>query len=460
MNNDVSTLIMSLVMAVSIVGIIVYMIMAASLWKIFKDNGEKGYKAIIPLYNIYVLMKIVTMPGWMLLLYFIPIVNLFALAFLSVRVANTFEKGAGFAIGLLFFPFIFYPLLAFSHKGEEPLEEVTKIEEKEEGKVCPICGTTLAKDATTCFVCGESVVPKEETPIVMPEEKRENTPVLESEPILDSPKEEIPSVSYDFMDEEKEDVPFTFPSEDTFKVEEEEKPEMGEPISFEEEKFNEEKMPEIIEEKKEEIPSMKDILKVDSHYEEKKETPKYKSSTKTLDEILRINSDLYAAQEADRKERERKKNLELRKEKAEQLEKQADELLKMIEEVEKEGDKEAPIETEKSIEINHTPNPEPVSIPKIEEPLLDSSIAPIPYIEPQKPSMEPTPYIEPATPKVSAEEPNLLKELDVNQIEEEMNQVKQEKVEEPTGRLRTCPSCGSTIPRYSHRCLLCGTQID
>lgn len=31
----------------------------------------------------------------------------------SIRIANAFGKGAGFAVGLIFLPFIFFPILAF-----------------------------------------------------------------------------------------------------------------------------------------------------------------------------------------------------------------------------------------------------------------------------------------------------------------------------------------------------------
>lgn len=422
MSNDVSTLIMSLVMAVSVVGLIVYAIMAASLWKIFKENGEQGYKAIVPLYNMYILMKLVSMPTWMLLLYFIPIVNLFALAFLSVRVANTFEKGAGFAIGLLFFPFIFYPLLALGLKKEE----VVEIKEETEEKICPICGTALAKDATSCFVCGEDLNDKiEKLSLEEPVSKEEIAPLKAEEPYEEEKEEpfESPSISYDYTEEES---PFVFPAEPTFTVDE-----PNPPIEPEE----------SYEKPEEKVPSIDELLKVDTEYKEEfTESPKYKSSTKTLDEILRINSDLYAAQEADRKEREKQRQLEEEKEKAAHLTKQAEELLKMIDEVEKE-----PIE------------PKKIELPFIEEEPIEESII-LPKEEPSYSDLSATPSIfEPELPSV--EENGLLKELEVGNIKEEMNQVKEPETK-TEGRLRTCPSCGSTIPRYSHRCLLCGTQID
>ena len=86
----------------------------ASMWKIFAKAGKPGWACLIPFYNLYVLIEIGGKPGWWLLLYFIPIVNIVISILVLVGVAENFGKGAGFAIGLIFLPMIFYPILAFS----------------------------------------------------------------------------------------------------------------------------------------------------------------------------------------------------------------------------------------------------------------------------------------------------------------------------------------------------------
>ncbi len=86
----------------------------ASMWKIFTKAGKPGWACLIPFYNLYVLIEIGGKPGWWLLLYFIPIVNIVISILVLVGVAENFGKGAGFAIGLIFLPMIFYPILAFS----------------------------------------------------------------------------------------------------------------------------------------------------------------------------------------------------------------------------------------------------------------------------------------------------------------------------------------------------------
>lgn len=93
------------------VAVIVFMIVA--IWRVFEKAGQPGWAAIIPIYNIYVLIKVAGQPGWWLILYFIPLVNIVIEIIVQVGVAEKFGKGGGFAVGLIFLPFIFYPILAF-----------------------------------------------------------------------------------------------------------------------------------------------------------------------------------------------------------------------------------------------------------------------------------------------------------------------------------------------------------
>lgn len=88
-------------------------LMIASMWKIFTKAGQPGWAVLIPIYNLYVLCKIGGRPGWWLLLMFIPFVNLIIFIILYVDIAKAFGKGAGFAVGMLLLPFIFFPILAF-----------------------------------------------------------------------------------------------------------------------------------------------------------------------------------------------------------------------------------------------------------------------------------------------------------------------------------------------------------
>ena len=97
----------------TVVWLAIVVLMIAALWKIFDKAGEPGWAAIIPIYNLFILLKIAGRPGWWLLLYFIPFVNFIISIIVSIDIAKRFGKGTGFALGLVFLQFIFYPMLAW-----------------------------------------------------------------------------------------------------------------------------------------------------------------------------------------------------------------------------------------------------------------------------------------------------------------------------------------------------------
>ncbi|MDH4112352.1 MAG: DUF5684 domain-containing protein [Actinomycetota bacterium] len=82
-------------------------------WVVFTKAGEAGWKSLIPIYNIYILLKIVGRPGWWLILLLIPIVNFIIWIIVALDLAKSFGKGTGFAIGLILLAPIFFLILAF-----------------------------------------------------------------------------------------------------------------------------------------------------------------------------------------------------------------------------------------------------------------------------------------------------------------------------------------------------------
>jgi hypothetical protein len=93
--------------------LIVIVIYLAGMWATFVKAGQPGWAAIIPIYNIYIQLKIIGRPWWWLLLLLIPIVNIVILVIVANDMAKSFGKTVGFTIGLIFLPFIFYPILGF-----------------------------------------------------------------------------------------------------------------------------------------------------------------------------------------------------------------------------------------------------------------------------------------------------------------------------------------------------------
>ena len=85
----------------------------ASLWIVLTKAGQPGWSILIPFYNTYVLLKVGGKPGWWLLLMFIPLVNIVVSILMTVGISENFGKGVGFAVGLIFLPIIFFPILAF-----------------------------------------------------------------------------------------------------------------------------------------------------------------------------------------------------------------------------------------------------------------------------------------------------------------------------------------------------------
>ena len=95
-------------------GLIGYVIYVIALWPVFVKAGRPGWGAIIPIYNIYLLVKIAGHHGAIVILYFIPIVNLITAIVVAVGVGRAFGKGGGFSFFLLWlFAIIGYFIIGY-----------------------------------------------------------------------------------------------------------------------------------------------------------------------------------------------------------------------------------------------------------------------------------------------------------------------------------------------------------
>lgn len=83
------------------------------MWKMFAKAGQPGWAAIVPIYNIYILTKIVGRPWWWLIMMLIPFVSIIFAIIMMIDLAKSFGKGTGFGIGLAFLTPIFIPILGF-----------------------------------------------------------------------------------------------------------------------------------------------------------------------------------------------------------------------------------------------------------------------------------------------------------------------------------------------------------
>ena len=116
-------------------GLAFAVILLVAHWVIYRKAGKPGWASRIPIYNALVLLEIVGRPWWWLLLFLLPgilmfahpVLGMFALAAIVVMslvlyhdLAVSFGKGWGWALGLIFLGFVFFPMLAFgdaTYKG-------------------------------------------------------------------------------------------------------------------------------------------------------------------------------------------------------------------------------------------------------------------------------------------------------------------------------------------------------
>lgn len=93
----------------------VIIIHIAASWIVFTKANKPGWAVLIPIYNTIVFLNIVGRPWWWLFLFFIPIVNIVFVVLATNDLSRAFNRGPWFTAGLLFFPWIFMPVLAFGH---------------------------------------------------------------------------------------------------------------------------------------------------------------------------------------------------------------------------------------------------------------------------------------------------------------------------------------------------------
>ena len=91
----------------------IIILMIASIWTIFSKADKPGWAAIVPIYNVIVLLEIVGKPWWWLLLFLIPFVNIVFLIIVIHRLSLSFGHEVGFTLGLIFLGIIFFPILGF-----------------------------------------------------------------------------------------------------------------------------------------------------------------------------------------------------------------------------------------------------------------------------------------------------------------------------------------------------------
>lgn len=96
-----------------VIQLVIVVVVIIAFWKVFQKAGAPGWAAIVPIYNLYILLKIAGRPGWWLILMFIPLINIVIALIVSMDIAKSFGKGVLFGLGLFFLSPIFYGILGF-----------------------------------------------------------------------------------------------------------------------------------------------------------------------------------------------------------------------------------------------------------------------------------------------------------------------------------------------------------
>lgn len=204
--STVAGVLVGFVLIVLLIALAVSLVILIAKWKAYSKAGEQGWKVLIPIYNQYTLCKIVGVSPWWILIVFIgtllngiPFIgslislaaSIYFLILLNVSVAKAYGKDAGFAVGLILLPIVFWPILGFGKAefvGADPMNDVimgmfgqnnttstTKTTTTStqtsapvapvatetvteavvtETKTCANCGAALASDAKFCTGCG------------------------------------------------------------------------------------------------------------------------------------------------------------------------------------------------------------------------------------------------------------------------------------------------------------------
>lgn len=106
---------------IALIGVAVAVFEVIALAKMFKKAGREGWKAIIPVYNIIVLLDIIGYKWYYIFVYCataIPVIGslvvcLFGLT-QNIKLSKSFGKTTGFGIGLWLVGGIFVPIIAFN----------------------------------------------------------------------------------------------------------------------------------------------------------------------------------------------------------------------------------------------------------------------------------------------------------------------------------------------------------
>lgn len=100
-NNDITTSTYTMSPAITFGSYGWGILSIVGMWKVFEKAGKPGWAAIIPIYNIIVMLQIIGESPWAVLLLLIPVVNIIFAIIWGIRLGKAFGKSSGWSFLLL-----------------------------------------------------------------------------------------------------------------------------------------------------------------------------------------------------------------------------------------------------------------------------------------------------------------------------------------------------------------------
>ena len=103
--------------SVIVILIIAFIGLAVGLWTVFQKAGHKPWLSLIPIYNMWIWLKLLSRPWWWMIFILTPFLNIFMLFLMIWKTIRLFGKTSYIPLifGTFFF-FIYLPYLGFSKK--------------------------------------------------------------------------------------------------------------------------------------------------------------------------------------------------------------------------------------------------------------------------------------------------------------------------------------------------------
>ncbi len=89
-------------------------------WRLFEKAGKPGWAAVVPIYNVIVLLDLVKRPRWWAIFFFLPLANIVVSIVVHIELARCFGKTPLFGLGMALFPVIFVSILGFGEASYNP----------------------------------------------------------------------------------------------------------------------------------------------------------------------------------------------------------------------------------------------------------------------------------------------------------------------------------------------------